>query len=93
MTGRDDDGLDALYRSAARETPGPAADAAVMAAAQAHLDRRRIAPFVALAAGMVIAVLAVRAWAPPTPGAAPDETRAYLMELDTQPAVSGSGAG
>lgn len=90
MTGHDDDmALEALYRSAARETPSVSADAAVMSTARAHLNRRRIAPFVALAAGLVVAVLAVRAWAPPTPGAAPDATRAYLMQLETAPAEAG----
>ena len=88
MTGPDhddgrDDALAALYRSAARETPSAAMDAAVLGVAQAHVNRRRLAPFVALAAGLVVAILAVRAWAPPTPGAAPDDTRAYLMQLET----------
>lgn len=84
-----DDQLEALYRAHAVEAPSASADAAVMAKARAHLSRRRIAPFVALAAGLVIAVLAVRAWAPPTPGAAPEETRAYLMQLETAPAEAG----
>lgn len=90
MTGpdRDDELLD-LYRATARETPDASADAAVMATARNHLARRRLAPFVALAAGLVIAVLAVRAWAPPTPGAAPAETRAYLMQLETAPGEAG----
>lgn len=89
MTGPEHVDLDALYRDAARETPSAATDAVVLGAARAHLNRRRLIPFAALAAGLVVAVLAVRAWAPPTPGAAPDETRAYLMQLETAPAEAG----
>lgn len=85
MTDNDDSQLEALYRSAARETPTAAMDAAVLGAAQTHLRRRRLTPFVALAACLVVAVLIVRGWPQPTPGAAPDDTRAYLMQLDVQP--------
>jgi len=91
MTETDDTDLEALYRASARETPSAAMDARVLGAAQSHLRRRRLVPFVALAASLVVAVLLVRAWAPPTPGAAPDETRAYLMQLDTAPADPAAG--
>ena len=83
MAEDDDTGLEALYRSAARETPSAAMDNAVMGAAQGQLRRRMAAPFVALAAALVVAVLVVQGWSRPLPGAAPDATRAYLMQLQT----------
>lgn len=79
----DDAGLEALYRSAARETPSVSADDAVLRTASSHLRRRMAAPFVALAAALVVAVLVVQGWSRPLPGAAPDATRAYLMQLET----------
>lgn len=83
MAEEDDTGLEALYRSVARETPSVAQDDAVMGQAKAHLRRRMAAPFVALAAALVVAVLVVQGWSRPMPGAAPDATRAYLMQLQT----------
>jgi len=81
------DPLDALYRSTARETPTAAADAAVFRAAAAQVERRRRAPLLALAAVLVVAVLVMQsreAVRPAiTPGASPEATRAYLMNLQT----------
>jgi hypothetical protein len=89
MTDNDDTGLEALYRSAARETPHAAMDDAVMRGASAHLRRRRAAPFVALAAALLVAVLVAQGWSRPLPGAAPDATRAYLLQLKTPQTAHG----
>lgn len=84
MHERDDDHrLQALYRTAAREAPTAEMDSAILGAAAAKVRRDRAAPFLAIAAGLLVAVLLVRGFALPTPGAAPDETRNYLLALHT----------
>lgn len=75
--------LQALYRSAAHETPSLAMDNAILGAAAAKVRRDRAVPFLALAAGLLVAVLIVRDMNLPTPGAAPDTTRDYLLALHT----------
>ncbi len=86
MDERDDDiRLQALYRSAAREAPSAAMDSAILGAAAAKVRRDRVTPILAIAAGLVVAVLIVRGMALPTPGAAPQETRSYLLALHTPP--------
>lgn len=92
MDERDDDiRLQALYRSAAHEAPSAAMDSAILGAAAAKLRRDRAAPILAIAAGLLVAVLIVRGMALPTPGAAPQETRSYLLALHTPP-VDAAGA-
>jgi len=86
MDERDDDiRLQALYRSAAHEAPSAAMDSVILGAAAAKVRRDRAAPILAIAAGLVVAVLIVRGMALPTPGAAPQETRSYLLALHTPP--------
>lgn len=75
--------LQALYRSVSRETPTAAMDMAILGAAQTKLRRDRAAPFIAIAAALLVAVLVVRDMTLPTPGAAPQETRDYLLALHT----------
>ncbi|MBX7248388.1 MAG: hypothetical protein K1X35_04975 [Caulobacteraceae bacterium] len=82
--------LQALYRSVSREMPSAAVDMAILGAAQNKIRRDRAAPFFAIAAGLLVAVLVVRDINLPTPGAAPEETRDYLMALHTP--VSGDPA-
>jgi hypothetical protein len=81
--------LQALYRSVAHETPSAAMDKAILGAAARKVSRDRATPFLALAAGLLVAVLIVRDLGPPTPGAAPQETRNFLLALHTP--ASGSG--
>lgn len=89
MDERDDDiRLRALYRSAAQEAPSAAMNSAILGAAAARVRRDRAAPVLAIAAGLLVAVLIVRGMALPTPGAAPRETRDYLLALHTPPAVA-----
>ena len=52
-----DPDLVSLYRAAARETPSPHLDRAVLAAAASEVRRRRHLPWAALAATLVLAVL------------------------------------
>jgi hypothetical protein len=92
----DDDEADtrlrALYRSIARETPSPSMDMAILGAARARLRRERAAPFLAIAAALLVAVLVVRDMSLPTPGAAPQETRDYLLALHTPESASAETA-
>jgi hypothetical protein len=79
--------LQALYRTAARETPSAAMDSAVLGAAAARVRRDRAVPMLAMAAGLLAAVLVVReATVAPTPGAAPETTRNYLLAMQSPPA-------
>lgn len=75
--------LQALYRSAAHETPSVAMDNAILGAAANKVRRDRVVPYMALAAGLLVAVLIARDINMPTPGAAPDQTRDYLLALHT----------
>jgi len=79
-----DPGLAALYRAAAVETPRAETDMAVLNGAAAELRRRRYAPWMALVASLLLAVLLVPALsqrrAPPVDPAAVDQ---YLMQVQT----------
>lgn len=91
------DPIDDLYRATAREAPSAAMDAAVLGAAASQMRRRRMAPLMALAAVLLVAVLVLQLRGPvsdgPTPGASPEETRAYLMTLQTPADLDGAGEG
>ncbi len=94
MDERDDDiRLQALYRSAAHEAPSAAMDSAILGAAAAKVRRDRAAPILAIAAGLLVAVLIVRGMTLPTPGAAPQETRSYLLALHTPPVDDATAPG
>ena len=80
--------LQALYRASAHEAPRTAVDDAILGAAANKVRRDKAVPFLALAAGLVVAVLIGRDLnqnGAPTPGAAPEVARDYLLALHTPP--------
>ena len=90
MSDHDQDGIDpgltALYRANARETPSPAADQAVLAAAAAEVRRRRHFPWLALAATLLLAVMLAPLLRDRPAAPSAQAVDAYLLQVQAPPA-------